>query len=75
MTHSVITPKSIELDNLLGPELLPTDTCDKCGPAVTANTAVLLTNGGELRFCNHCYDQRAASMAPLVAATSRNQVK
>jgi hypothetical protein len=55
-------------------ELLPADTCDKCGPAVTANIAVLLLSGGLLTFCNHCYNQFAASLAALIRATSQNKV-
>jgi hypothetical protein len=56
-------------------ELLLTDTCDRCGPDVAANTAIRLRSGGELRFCNHCYDGSEASLAPLVAAVVRRAVK
>ena len=54
-------------------ELLPADFCDKCGPAVTANTAILL-DSGPLTFCNHCYNQRAASLALLIRAIKQNVV-
>lgn len=55
--------------------LLPGDTCDKCGPHIPANTAIRLISGGELRFCNHCYDAREPSLAPLVTAFTRNEVR
>ena len=30
------------------------ETCDRCGPAVTAAVAVVLFTGGRLTYCGHC---------------------
>lgn len=56
-------------------ELLPTDTCDRCGPAVTANTAVRLITGGMLTFCNNHYNRYAVGLVPLIVGIRRNEVK
>lgn len=44
-------------------ELLPTDTCDKCGPHVTANVAIRLNSGGALTFCMHDYSKYMYGLA------------
>lgn len=72
--------KTIELDGALCPEaepavLLPTDTCDRCGPAVTANTAVRLAGGGLLTLCNHDYDTLSPALAALEVSVVRNEVR
>lgn len=56
-------------------ELLPTDTCDHrlCGPGVAANTAILLGRG-TLTFCNHHYNEFAASLSPFIRAIKQNEV-
>ncbi len=50
------------LDDLLGPPLLPTDTCDKCGPGTVAKIAVRFTSGGMLTLCSHCFNRHSMTM-------------
>lgn len=54
--------------------LLPSDTCDQCGPGVTANCAVRLISGGTLTFCLHCYSGHAPALLPLMVAFTQNTV-
>lgn len=51
------------------------DTCDICGPAVIANTAILTKRGKKLAFCNHCYNTNEAGLAVVIAAVVRREVK
>lgn len=38
------------------------DTCDECGPAVTAKVTVALPSGGTLTFCNHCANKHRVKL-------------
>lgn len=54
--------------------LEPDDSCDVCGPAVIANTAVRTKRGNKLAFCNHCYRANEAGLASVVVASVTREV-
>jgi len=47
------------------------DTCDQCGPAVSAKFIVSLPSGGLLQYCGHCADVHAEKLEELGALLIR----
>lgn len=75
MTAPTIPAETILLTAPVKVELLPTDSCDRCGPHVTANTAVRLITGGLLTFCTHHYNRYAVGLVELIVGITQNTVR
>lgn len=62
MTASPVKPQPVLRDLEQG----STETCDRCGPSVTALVEILFPNGHSLYFCGH--DARKFGWEPPVPA-------
>lgn len=62
--------ESVPLDDLLGPEVWPGDTCDRCGTGTVALVAFRLPSGRKLTFCNHHARRHTAALDKLGAVAS-----